>query len=193
MELEPVFQQLVELEILSNVPGGTPLRALPAPKSGVEVAMSESVVSAIARRAAFQAGTLDLDVAADPRGIDVDGSQFTLDLRLWRLVGRGWYRDYQVTGDVGVKNNGRSKLSFVAKDAKETGSSPGALLVDPMAALFQSKILEAIVNAMDRTMPAQTQQKVAGVALRAVATDARGLDDALHLYGTLQVDEGAGR
>lgn len=178
------------IQILTDVAGGAPLRALPAPSSGVEVALSEGAVAGIARRAAFKAGTLAMDVAADPRGIDVDGSHFTLDLRLWRLVGRGWYRDYEVTGDVGVKNNGRARISFVAKDARETGSSPGALLVDPLTALFQSKILDAIVNAMDQSMPAQTQQKVAGVTLRATTTDARGLDDALHLYGTLQVDDG---
>ncbi len=178
------------IEILSDVPGASPLRALPSPTSGVEVAMSESVISGIARRAAYQAGTLAMDVAADPRGLVVDGSAFTLELRLWRLVGRGWYRDYEVVGDIGVKADGRSKLTFEAKTAKETASSPGALLVDPLAALFESRILDAIVTAMDQSLPAQTQQNVAGVRLRAVATDARGLDDALHLYGTLDVDEG---
>ncbi len=179
----------LEIEILSNVPGAVALRALPAPASGVEVALSETVLTGLARRAAFKAGTLDLDVAVDPRGIEVEGGQFTMDLRLWRLVGRGWYRDYAVTGDLGVSRGARSRLTLVATSAKETAASPGAIFVDPIAAIFQSKILDAIVDAMNRSLPAQTEQRVIGVGLQAQATEARGLDDALHLYGSLDVVE----
>lgn len=177
----------LQIEILTNVPGGVALRALPAPSSGVEVALSESVLSGLARRAAFKAGTLDLDVAVDPRKIEVEGEQFTMDLRLWRLVGRGWYRDYSVTGSLGVTRGTRPRLTLSATDARETGASPGAIFVDPIAALFQSKILDAIVDAMDRSLPAQAEQRVAGVGMQAKATEARGLDDALHLYGSLEV------
>ncbi len=177
----------LELEILSDVPGAVALRALPAPAHGVEVALSEGVVTGLARRAAFRAGTLDMDIAVDPRSIEVDADTFTMDLRLWRLVGRGWWRDYLVNGKISVASGAKSRLSLVATNATETAASPGALFVDPVAAIFQSKILDAIVDAMNRTMPAQAQQKVIGVAMSARATDARGLDDALHLYGTLDV------
>jgi hypothetical protein len=178
------------IELLTDVPGAVPLRALPAPAQGVEMVMSESVITGLARRAAFEAGTLQMDVAVDPRKLSVDGSAFVLDLRLWRLVGRGWYRDYRVNGEIGVdiRANGAPRLRLEAKTAEETAASPGALLVDPIAALFQAKILDAIVNAMDRSLPAQTKQRVAGVALAAKMTTARGISEALHVYGTLDVE-----
>ncbi len=177
------------IEVLTDLPGSSALRALPAPATGVEVAISESAVTGLARRAAFKAGVLDMDVAADPRGIVIDGATFTMDLRLWRLVGRGWYRDYDVTGDIAVSKGPKPRLEFVARNAVETDKSPGALLVDPLAAVFQSRILDAIVTAMDRSLPAQTSQRVVGAVLQAKSTDARGIDDALHLYGTLEVAE----
>jgi hypothetical protein len=188
LRLSTTNDQLV-VELLTDVPGAVPLRALPAPAQGVEMVMSEAVITGLARRAAFQAGTLQMDVAVDPRKLSVDGASFVLDLRLWRLLGRGWYRDYRVNGDldVEVRANGAPRLRLNAKTADETAASPGALLVDPLAALFQAKILDAIVNAMDRSLPGQTQQRVAGVSLAAKMTAARGLDEALHVYGTLDV------
>lgn len=176
------------IELLTDVPGASPLRALPAPATGVELAVGQSTATGLARRAAFQAGTLDMDVAVDPRRLAVDGGAFTLDLRLWRLVGRGWYRDYAVSGTIGVQPaHGRPKLKLEATKADVVAASPGALLVDPLAALFQSRILDAIVDAMDRSLPAGASQRIAGVAMEARATAARGLDDALHVYGSLDV------
>jgi len=189
LRLSTTSDQLV-IELLTDVPGAVPLRALPTPAQGVEMVMSESVITGLARRAAFEAGTLQMDVAVDPRKLSVDGDAFVLDLRLWRLVGRGWYRDYRVNGELGVelRPNGTPRLRLEAKTADETDASPGALLVDPIAALFQAKILDAIVNAMDRSLPAQTKQRVAGVSLAAKMTAARGISDALHVYGTLDVE-----
>lgn len=190
LRLSTSAERLV-IELLTDVPGSAALRALPAPTTGVELAVAQSTVTGLARRAAFEAGTLDLDVAVDPRKLTVDGEAFALDLRLWRLVGRGWYRDYAVAGTIGVeRSHGRPRLHLEATRADVVASSPGALLVDPLAALFQSRILDAIVDAMDRSLPAATQQKISGVAFDAKATGARGLDDALRVYGTLDVASG---
>lgn len=170
------------IDILSDVPGGTPVKAASPPASGVRLTVSEATLTGLARRAAFQAGVQQYDVAVDPRGLHLDGSTFTLDLRVWRLVGRGWWRDYKVTGAIGV-DRGRIQLS--PTEAKEVDASPGAGLVDPIAALLQGRILDAIVNALDRSLPGHTTENLGAVKLSAAASSVTGADNELYVVGSL--------
>ncbi|MFZ5481949.1 MAG: hypothetical protein ACOZNI_34635 [Myxococcota bacterium] len=172
----------VRVEALTDVPGARPASAASKLERGVRVSVSETALTGLARRAAYEQGTLEMEVAADPRALRVEGDRFTLSLRLWRLVGRGWWRDYEVTGGLAVVN-GRLKLT--PEDVREVDRSPGAGLVDPLAALFQNRIVEAIADVLHRSLPASRAEKVGGVRLRAEAQRVEGRDGTLHLEGSL--------
>ncbi len=174
----------VRVEALTNVAGATPVGPVEAPTTGVRLAISESALVGLARRAAFEKGELTLDVHADPLEMNVEGSEFTLDLRLWRLVGRGWWRDYRIYGDLQVQSG---KLKLVAKRVEELGKSPGAGLVDPLAALFEGRILEEITDAVSQSLPATQRQDLGVVQLRAETTTVSGRDGTLVVDGKLVV------
>jgi hypothetical protein len=174
----------VRVEALTNVAGAKPVGPVEAPTTGVRLAISESALVGLARRAAFEKGELTLDVHVDPLEMNVEGSEFTLDLRLWRLVGRGWWRDYRIYGDLQVQSG---KLKLVAKRVEELGKSPGAGLVDPLAALFEGRILEEITDAVSQSLPATQRQDLGVVQLRAETTTVSGRDGTLVVDGKLVV------
>jgi len=174
----------VRVEALTNVAGAKPVGPVEAPTAGVRLAISESALVGLARRAAFEKGELTLDVHVDPLEMNVEGSEFTLDLRLWRLVGRGWWRDYRIYGDLQVQSG---KLKLVAKRVEELGKSPGAGLVDPLAALFEGRILEEITDAVSQSLPATQRQDLGVVQLRAETTTVSGRDGTLVVDGKLVV------
>lgn len=140
------------VEVLTDVPGSAAVRGWTWPEDGGALMVSETALTGLARRAAFAAGAQRLEVAVDPRALRVLGTGFDLDLRVYRLVGRGWWRDYAVRGDVKVE---KAKLRLVAREANEVGQSRGAGLVDPLAALFEGRILEAVVDQLDAAIPGQ--------------------------------------
>lgn len=170
--------------MLSDVPGTAAVGSHAVPTEGFLLALGADTLTGLARRAAYQAGVQQMDVAVDPRAITVDGATFRLDLRVWRLVGRGWYRDYDVAGDLAIK---RKKLTLTATGATEVAQSPRAELVDPLAALFEGKILDAIVAGVQQSLPAKTTQSVGAVQLTAAARDARGEGGDLVVTGDLTV------
>lgn len=172
------------MEALTDVPGAKAAAAGTRPEKGVTVSISETALAGLARRAAFEQGVLAMDVAADPRALRVDGDAFTMDLRLWRLVGRGWWRDYEVKGSLAVV---AGQLRLQPASVTEVASSPGATLVDPLAALVQAKVIEAIQDAVHTTLPASRSENLGAVRLRAAAKRVRGADGTLFLDGTLQV------
>jgi hypothetical protein len=174
----------VRVEALTDVPGTRPVGPVEAPTEGVRVAISEAALTGLARRAAYDKGELTMDVYADPLALHVDGSAFTMDLRLWRLVGRGWYRDYKVYGDLSVEGG---KVKLTAKRTEDIGHSRGAGLVDPLAALFQGVILESITDSVSQSLPATQRQDLGMVQLRAETTRVVGSNGALVVDGTLRV------
>ncbi|MEC7946562.1 MAG: hypothetical protein VX265_03280, partial [Myxococcota bacterium] len=136
------------------------------------------------RRMAFEAGPQELDVAIDPRALAVDGDRFTLALRLWRLKGAGWWRDYTVEGRMGVQ---RGALRMVGRDAREGEKSRGAGLADPIALLAEGRILDAVGDGVDQSLPAAQTIDVKGVRLAARLDTAQGDASALAVAGTLQI------
>lgn len=175
---------LVVLEALTDVPGAKPVLDAEPITEGVRVSVSETALAGLARRAAFEKGVLAMDVAADPRALTVDGDAFTLQLRLWRLVGRGWWRDYVVTGTLAIEGG---KLVLKPTETKEIGASPGAGLVDPLPVLFQGRVLEAITDAVRQTLPASRAQDLGTVRMKAEAQQVSGKDGTLRVDGLLTV------
>jgi len=161
----------VELEGATDVVGATPVSPGGAVPAGWAVSLDTQTLLALARRAAFEQGALSHDVAVDPRGLQIqDGGTFTLDLRLWRLTGAGWWRDYTVRGTLAIDGG---KLVVRSTDVTETGKSRGAGLADPLALLVEGRILESIADAFDRAVPLRAG-RVAGITPRAAAISVDG-------------------
>ena len=172
------------VDALSDV-AGAPVGeggALPA-GTDWEVRIAEESLAAMLRRAAFEAGTIDFDVAIDPQSIDLEGDRFALRLRLWRLAGRGWWRDYDVSGGVEVR---KRKLVLEATDAEEAGKSKGAGLADPIALLAERRILEAITDNMQQAIPGTKRASVGGIVLKAQTDRFYGDGAAAVLHGVLE-------
>lgn len=164
------------LEVLTDLPGQNALARWGWPAEDAALVVSAGALGGLARRAAFEAGTQAMDVAVDPRAVAVDGATFRLDLRVYRLVGRGWWRDYAVTGDLAVE---RGRVKLAARDAAETAQSAGAGLVDPLAALFEGRVLDAVVDNLHGALPARHAAQAGEVAVTARVRGVEGRDGAL--------------
>lgn len=181
----------LSVDLLTDAATSAPLPALPAPAADVEIAISEAGLLALARRAAFTQGPVAMDVALDPRALMFSGDRFTMQLRLWRLTGRGWWRDYTVTGRIRVEN-GQVKLR--PEDVSEGDKSQGAGLVDPLAALFEGTILSTIEEGMRQSLPATRSEKLSGgVRLASELTAVEGSGGALIARARIAVLQGTGR
>jgi hypothetical protein len=160
-----------ELEGATDVVGGAPVSAGGGAPAGWSVSLDTQTLLALARRAAFEKGALSHDVAVDPKALRIeDGGAFTLDLRLWRLTGAGWWRDYTVHGTLAIDGG---KLVVRSDDVTETGKSRGAGFADPLALLVEGRILQSIADAFDRAIPLRTGS-IGGITPRASAISVEG-------------------
>lgn len=176
----------LRVEALTNVPNTEPASIEDVGPAGLRLGISTPALVGLVRRASFERGLLpELDVGIDPRQITLDGDRFTLDLRLWRLVGSGWWRDYRAGGKLRI-SGGKLVLDVQKGSVEETGASPGAALVDPLAALAQSQVLEAIATNLEQSFPAAVGSKKSGMRAKAVATGVRGEGKTLVLDAELR-------
>jgi hypothetical protein len=160
-----------ELEGATDVVGAMPVSPGGAAPAGWAVSLDTQTLLALARRAAFAQGALSHDVAVDPRALRIeDGGAFTLDLRLWRLTGAGWWRDYTVRGTLAIDGG---KLVVRSNEVIETGKSRGAGFADPLALLVEGRILESIADAFDRAIPLRAGS-IAGISPRPSAISVDG-------------------
>lgn len=170
------------IELLTDVPGAPPIPRVVAPADGFRAAIGLGTVTGLIRREAFARGKVAHDVAADVRRLDVVNRQFALDLRLWRLVGRGWWRDYAVTGTLAVE---QGKLVLEPAAAAPAGASPGAALVDPLAVLAQQAILDGIVRSLRQALPMRIDARAGSRWLRGAPTSATGAEGVLVIDGSI--------
>ena len=175
------------LEALTDVNGGRPIADSGAPlESDWRLRTSNETALAIMRQAAFEAGLLSHDIAIDPRSFTADASQFTLGLRLWRLSGKGWWRDYTVDGRMRVRGR---KIELEANQAEEGEKSRGAGLADPLALLTEGLILETVVDSLKQAVPGSRSAAVGTHQLKAVTREIKGREDELVLTGILKLEE----
>ncbi len=178
---------VLRVELLTDVPDSKPIPSRTSTAHDAEVVLSETALLGLARRAAFNKGTLTLDVAVDPRVLMVNEQGFTLGLRLWRLVGRGWWRDYTVTGSL-LAEGGKVKLKTERVD--EAGKSPGAGFVDPLAALLEGQITRVLEDALSQSLPGRRAEDLGGARIAAVVESVRGETGAMVVGARLAVVSG---
>jgi len=183
----------LQIHILTAVAKGRPVPVVDATPDGWRLDVSPETLAGMAAAEAYAMGPLQRDVVPVPTSLALDGDRFTLGLRLWRLSGRGWWRDNEVTGKVAVDGN---QFSFQPEDARKLRSSAGAAFADPLAALGQGVILQAIEQALETTLPATHRDDTEGLRTRVATkslTGARGVVTAEGRLIIKPVPEGAGR
>ena len=177
----------IGLEALADINGGTSIPTSAAPlESDWQLRTSTQTALAIMRRAAFEAGMLEHDVALDPRALTAEASLFTLDLRIWRLSGTGWWRDYSVDGRMRVRGR---KIELEGEKAHEVSKSRGAGLADPIALLAEGRILEAIVDSLKQVVPGSRSAAIGDHKLKAVTQEIKGIDSELVLTGVMKLED----
>ena len=100
---------------------------------------------------AFSMGIVGYGVAIDPVDLKIQEDAFELALRLWKIEGRGlWWRDYTATGTIQQKEH---KLKLKGETVTEGDTSERAGLVDPLALIAESFILDGISDQLSQSLP----------------------------------------
>lgn len=156
------------------------------PSTGFRVALAEESLLALVRAEAFRQGPVGYDIVGEPRSLGFTDEGFELGLRLWRPVGAGWWRDYDVTGTATVKPR---RIQLAAAEVQEGAKSKGAAFADPLAALGEGLILRTLEDALVAAVPATAEAKlgdtVLDVQLQGVAP---GPGRAVVVQGSLQTE-----
>lgn len=182
----------IRVEMLTTAVGGRTVTAIDDDVDrGVRAWVDLEAVRALASAASFRAGPQTHDIVVEPTALTVAADRFDLGLRLWKASGRGWWRDYAVSGTVSVA--GRAKLLSLTPDAVVEGAkSPRAGLADPLAALGEGLIVSTIEDAVQTTLPVRQKQTVGGLDAKFIVTGVRGADGALVVDGDLSLSKAEG-
>ena len=182
MRVIPVRRDL-RVDLLTTTHQARPLSTgTDAIEQGWRLDLSAPALLDLARRAAFEAGPISHDVVVEPTSLYIEEDVFTLGLRLWRLKGRGWWRDYEIDGRVTVEGRG---ISLQPTDVRDRGHSRGAAWADPLAALGEGVILKAIERAMETSLPAIHRERGAALKVVVQIEQVDGNGDVLVLHGGL--------
>jgi hypothetical protein len=168
---------------LSPTPGAV-AEGSRGPREHWSLRLSQQSLLGLMRVMAFEKGPQRHDVAADPRGLNISGNQFQMELRLWRLVEPGWWRDYEVSGTLGLEGR---KIAMKSTSAKEGDKSPRAELSDPLAWLGESQILEEVSRGISLALPATQQAQVSALRVQATPMSLAGEGGELRVEGRLEV------
>jgi hypothetical protein len=180
-----VRDQIVEVRARTTSLWRDGVAPAPDPGAGWTARVSLGSVVEAARRASFEAGSVGFGVWAEPRRLQFEDDTFTLDLRVWRVSGFGWWRDYRIEGRTSwVDQN----LVLTADQATEVAQSTGAGLVDPIAALLESKILKVMAAAVSTSLPSSRTEDVGGVRVTWGLTKLESVGGDLMVYGTASFD-----
>lgn len=179
----------VQIHALTAVP--SPGRVAvdgPRPNDGWRLDLAWDSLLALARAEVFRdPGSRGL--LAEPTALSLGPDGFSLGLRLWRTSGRGWWRDYRVSGTAAVADG---RLALSAGRVEELGHSPGAAWADPLAALAEGLILRSIEAAVDQTLPARRVDRIGGQVAEVRMEALEPVDGALRVRGALTLREARG-
>lgn len=177
----------VQLHTASPTPVAVPTDRV-RPADDWQVTLSQDSLLDLARAATFRHGAVGYDVVPEPTTLRIDGNGFVLGLRLWRVRGRGWWRDYVVRGTVETKPR---RVLLVPGTVEEGPRSPGAVWVDPLAALAEGVVLKTIEKALTTSLPASHEGVTENVAMTLEIATVSGNGTVLDASGSLRF-EGTG-
>jgi hypothetical protein len=129
---------------------------------GFLLELSQDSLLDLARASSFTAGAVGYDVVVDPTSLDIQGDAFTMGLRFWRPVGKGWWRDYTVNGTMETRRGG---IKLAPSGVTEGEKSKGAAVVDPLAALAEGYILKTIEDSLATTLPGRQTTTAGGLKM----------------------------
>lgn len=151
MRVRPLGEGL-RLELLTDTPAPV---AVPdpdlVPESGWRLDLATDALVDLARATSLGAEPGPHGIVAEPTALFASGDRFVLNLRLWRVVGRGWWRDYVVHGTLAVRDGA---IVLTPDQVEDAGHSPGAAWTDPMAGLAHGRILRTVERALETSVPA---------------------------------------
>lgn len=179
----------LHVDLLTTAPSPRPVSGADVDvATGIRAWVDQGSLAALARAASFRAGPRAHDVVVEPTALAVDGDAFDLGLRLWKTSGRGWWRDYRVTGTIAVA--GRSKALKLSPTAVVEGEkSKGAGLADPLAALAEGLIVSTIEDVVQTTLPVGQRERVGKLGATLTVTGVRGASGALIVDGDLALSK----
>ncbi|MBN2800241.1 MAG: hypothetical protein JXX28_13965 [Deltaproteobacteria bacterium] len=181
----------VRIAMLTTAPDAAPLRVSALKGSeGFRFDVSQSALLALARKAAFLGEPLSHGVIAEPTSLLFMPNRFQLGLRLWRPQGKGWWRDYQVSGEMAV-SDGRLKLR--PKSVDEGDKSQGAAVIDPLAALGEGIILQTIEEALATSFPVHKATTVSSFQAKVAVRTVVGIDQAVQVSGDVTLEPAGSR
>ncbi|MCB9688457.1 MAG: hypothetical protein H6735_25700 [Alphaproteobacteria bacterium] len=154
----------VRIDLRTAAPRPEPLRSPAAmPLEGFRVSISTASLVQVAASRAFREGPLAHGVVVEPTSLEPlpgDGRHLplALGLTLWRPVGRGWWRAYEIEGALTLDEAGG--VSVLPDTVVEVGHSRGALAADPLAALAQGSIARAVERTLTLSWTGATGARV---------------------------------
>ena len=182
---------VMRIELLTDAPKNAPVRSWPeVPQQGFQVVMSEAALLSIARREAFTLGEVSpgTGIYAEPTSLDLEGQGFEMGLRVWRLDGSDWWRDYTLSGDISIL---KEELVLKANSVEEGGKSKGAGIADPLALIGEAYIMRILQDSAQGALPGSEQFEVGSSAWTVVLEDAQGVGENLVMSGRIRVGKKA--
>ncbi|MBX2800592.1 MAG: hypothetical protein KTR31_23130 [Myxococcales bacterium] len=152
---------------------------------GWRLDISPDTLVALAAADAFANGAVSNHVVPVPTSLSLDDDAFAMGLRLWRIKGRGWWRDYEVPGTVDVQGR---RITLDPGEATTVAKSRGAVLSHPLAALFKKMILTAIEDAMAMSVPATHRNEEGSLRTVVRLRDLQGEDGVVTATGTMKLE-----
>jgi hypothetical protein len=136
---------------------------------------------------AFSMGVVGYGVAIDPVELKIQEDAFELALRLWKIEGRGlWWRDYRAQGSIEQKEH---KLKLKGDTVTEGETSKRAGLVDPLALIAESFILDGISEQLSQSLPNHKSTQMNGLKWKLQLEDWSANNNAVQLSGSIDVSE----
>ncbi len=173
----------LELSVITSVADAVPIG--PANRSvdgDWDVRLHPTTLAAILRYGGHLKGPGKHGIIDVPTALRVTEDTFELDIRLWRMVGSGWWRDFTVHGQVQVDGD---ELKLIPTESKPVAKSRNAGWVDPIFAIAERKTLTGVTNGVRRALPASTDANLGKMSLTPRITELYGNDDEIILQGEI--------
>lgn len=160
----------------------------PAPAEGWQIDVATASAVALARTHLFRAGPrTPLEVVGVPEAMGVLGNRLSVDLRVWRPVGVGWWRDLRAEGTLVVEGD---DVVLTPTGVEVVAASPGAMWADPMSAAGEGLMVSEIEGAMHRRVRGVRSTALAGRTLTAHPTEVSGSEGGalLRIRGRMTIE-----